>query len=99
MLLCELKMRFFFYFHKSKKTRNKVDSETKKPFSYSNLLTSDKKILSRFYLQFSYSNQTQMKCREAIDSQNRSGYDPREDNSKPGQCGHTGVYPIGSSTL
>lgn len=34
-----------FYFHKSKKTRNKVDSETKKPFSYSNLLTSDKKKL------------------------------------------------------
>ena len=34
----------FFYFQKSKKRRNKVDSETKKPFSYSNLLTSDKKI-------------------------------------------------------
>lgn len=99
MLLCELKMRFFFIFIRAKRQEIKLIQRPKNLLVIVICWLLTKKIISRFYLQFYYSNQTQMKCREAIDSQNRSGYDPREDNSKPGQCGHTGVYPRGLSTL
>ena len=42
MPLYELEMRFS-YFQKNKMARNKVDSESKKPFSCSNMLASKKK--------------------------------------------------------
>lgn len=43
-----------FYFQKSKKTRNKVDSEPKQSFSYSNLLTSGKKNSEFYFAMFSF---------------------------------------------
>lgn len=100
MLLYELQMRHFI-FKRAKKTHNEADSEPKQPLSYNNLLTSNNKkfLLSFICNVFSLKSSRLNIRRKVTSSQNWSGSDPKEEDSKPGPCGHTDVYPGEPSAL